>query len=411
MNRISASLRGLSVRRFTLAVVLLYLTTRAVSATIIGWAAGFQVPNVTGWSDADPGYEDLVTMWDSRWYERIADGGYPKTLPTDGEGQVRQNAWAFYPVFPVLARTLMMLTTLPWEIVAPTLSLALGAGAAVVMSKIATPRLGRYGALATVGLWGVYPAAPSLQMAYTESAAALVLCIFLLYVDRREWLWAGLAALVMGITRPIGAPLVLVIGIAVLWQWLEVRRNRSELPPWFYARAGGGVLAAAAGTLLWPAVTAAVTGVFDGYTRTQASWRAGGDLALFSWPRVMSLWLDKIADAPITMGWLFTIVAFGLVAVAVAGPWARRLGPAMTSWVIGYAIYLLVMIEPYSSTIRFMLLAFPLGAIASGFADESRPSRLRLVVRTSVVAVVFLALQVWWVREFLVFDPPTDLPP
>ena len=46
-------------------------------------------------------------MFDGSWYRNVAENGYPAELPRGEDGLVQQNAWAFFPLFPMLARGLM----------------------------------------------------------------------------------------------------------------------------------------------------------------------------------------------------------------------------------------------------------------------------------------------------------------
>src|SRR5690606_16412709 len=128
-------------------------------------------------TDEYPRYFDVARLWDGRWYQRIAEEGYPAELPRDETGQVRQNAWAFYPVFPLLGRVVMGLTGLPFPVAATLVSVLLGYAAALVMAFLLRERVGGTAALATVALFAAFPAAPTLQIAYTESLAALLLCV------------------------------------------------------------------------------------------------------------------------------------------------------------------------------------------------------------------------------------------
>ena len=91
----------------------------------------FQTP--AGVGHLDPSVADILGSWDSVWYRRIAEGGYPLPLPADPDtGRLTYSAWAFYPGFPLLVRGLM-LTGLPFGVAAVALNLALGALAVVLV--------------------------------------------------------------------------------------------------------------------------------------------------------------------------------------------------------------------------------------------------------------------------------------
>ncbi|HVD23850.1 MAG TPA: hypothetical protein VNC23_12220, partial [Lapillicoccus sp.] len=57
-----------------------------------------------------PGYWVVMANWDGQWYQQIADVGYPNPLPLDDTGHVDMNAWAFFPLYPMIVGALMRLT-------------------------------------------------------------------------------------------------------------------------------------------------------------------------------------------------------------------------------------------------------------------------------------------------------------
>ena len=80
-----------------------------LTAFLLDRASRFTVVDATG-RTADWSYLQFIARWDSAWYRKVAQGGYPQVLPLDPlTGEVKQNPWAFYPVFPLLARALMAL--------------------------------------------------------------------------------------------------------------------------------------------------------------------------------------------------------------------------------------------------------------------------------------------------------------
>ena len=109
----------------------MYALARGATALLLLQAAAHQ--GATPWAGEHPSYAQTTGLfWDAGWYHRIADEGYPGELPVDAGGYVQQSAWAFFPLYPMLVRGLMAFTTLSWEVVAPTTSLLLGAGAVIL---------------------------------------------------------------------------------------------------------------------------------------------------------------------------------------------------------------------------------------------------------------------------------------
>ena len=76
-----------------------------------GWSAPASygrspAPGPNPWFPPKPDYWNFINIWDARWYGQVITNGYPSALPTDAAGNVQENAWAFYPLFPALGRAL-----------------------------------------------------------------------------------------------------------------------------------------------------------------------------------------------------------------------------------------------------------------------------------------------------------------
>ncbi|MCU1430993.1 MAG: hypothetical protein JWP95_98 [Actinotalea sp.] len=391
-------------------MLVLHLGARAVSGAVLALVARTQAANP--WTEAAPSYLAYAgLMWDASWYRAIAESGYPAELPLGPDGGVQQNGWAFFPLFPVLARGVMGLTGGSWHVVAPTLALVLGTAAMLVVHQVVAaavspdgiPATGPQRALplATVAVLTTSAAAPVLQVGYTESLALLLLAGVLLCVLRRRYLVALPLVLALGLTRAVALPLVVV---ALVHGWQRWRAAREDVEPFpGRDRVGVALLAATAALsgLLWPAVCALVTGVPDGYTRTQAAWRGSGQVVpLVPWYEV-AVWLLG--------GWgvVVLVAVVALAVVVVRSRSMRRLGPELQAWTAGYLGYLLVVLEPGTSLVRFLLLAFPLAGVLAGPAVRSRHPR------TAVVLLVLLGTvaQVAWVSLLWRLVPPSGWPP
>jgi len=76
-------------------VVVLYAITRMLTTVMLGLVAPSQLPaDMTDHQAVD--YFGFTRLWDGQWYERVAMGGYPDTVPRDPAGIAMQNTWAFY---------------------------------------------------------------------------------------------------------------------------------------------------------------------------------------------------------------------------------------------------------------------------------------------------------------------------
>lgn len=416
-------------------VLAVYAAARLVTVVILVVVSRWQEANL--WTDAAPSYSAWTgRMWDASWYQQIAAHGYPAELPVGADGAVRQNVWAFYPLFPFLVRAVQTVTGLGWDVAAPTVALVCGAGAMLVIHRL-VERAGRRAVerrpglpLATVALVSVFPSAVVLQVAYTEALALLLIASALYLLWARRYEWAGAVIVLLGLTRAVALPLALVVAwhaVVRYQQWRGARRASAALvasasggapdgegaepplvaapvaspPPAFprrdALRIGGLLVVAVLSGLVWQVVCGLVTGRSDAYFLTQGAWRGTGPVEPFT------PWLDVSRVLFGAAGpWVLVTV---LAAVAAMGlsPVARRLGPELQAWPLAYLGYLVAVIEPWTSIVRFLLLAFPLGAVTLGW------TRSRWWFWGCVAAGV--AGQAWWVWSLWRLTPPSGWPP
>ncbi|WP_156374178.1 hypothetical protein [Cellulomonas sp. Leaf334] len=388
-------------------VLLVYAAARLYTTAVFLWVASIQEQNP--WTPEHPGYFPYVGfMFDGSWYKNVAENGYPAELPVDANGLVQQNAWAFFPLFPMLARGLMVVTRGPWEVVAPLLALVLGAGAVLAIHRTVVRGAPRAVAarpglpLAAVALVSVFPTAAVLQVAYTEALALLLVASALLLLLRRDYGWMALVVLALGFTRAVALPMAVVVVVHAAVRWWSSRRG-SDTWTW---RTGTGLaglaLLAGASGLLWPAICGWVTGVPDGYLQTQEAWRGVREVAPFGgWSYVPEFWFGE--RALLVVG-----LSFALVIATLVVPAAWRLGNELHTWAAAYLVYIAAVVEPGSSLARFLLLAFPLAAVTAGVV--TRPPVARRWWFGAVV-VLMLSLQVLWVRQMWHANPVADWPP
>jgi hypothetical protein len=382
--------------RFLTYMLLAYAGCRLVSGVLLAIVAMRQVP--TGWTGPDVSYLTFTAQWDEQ--------GYPRRLPTDATGLVQQNAWAFYPLFPFVSRVLMDLTHLDFHVVGSTVSLLLGFVAAGAIALLLRDRIGDRFTVAAVVLWASMPAAVVLQVGYTEAMAMALLALFLLALSRERWLWAMSLALLLGLTRPIAVPIAAVTVVALWCRWRE--RTERPLVPTEIAAGVAALAGCGVSGLLWPVIAGAVIGQANAYTATMATWRGARDIVPFK------PWLDMSRYYfGSTWGPVWLTVLFVGIAVMVLGPWASRLGPQLRMWSLAYPLYLLVVLDPFTSIFRYLIPLFPLAAVLIGAGGHPRWRGWQrwAWVRFTVLLVAFVVGQWYWIDILWRFVPPTDFPP
>ncbi|MDO4899345.1 hypothetical protein [Actinomyces sp.] len=370
------------------AVLLVWLAATLASLLIL--RLGARDTGATVWAPASPSWMQQASFWDSGWYNTIAREGYPIQLPTDANGTVQQNAWAFMPLLPALASALAW-TGWSFYARATLVSLVASALSALVLDRWLASRVDPRTSLWAVALVWCSPCAVVLQLPYAESLGLLAVALVLLLAERGRFLAAIPAAIAAAFARPLGVPLTAALGLWWLW---EMRRARPGAAPETGASPVRGerlhllglTAVAAAGALAWPALAWAVTGRADAYTATETSWRGGELTPLLPWLTRSGWWVGDHLGPLLLAG----VLATG--ALALSAPALRRLGAPAWLWCVGYALYLLAFFDPTTSVLRLLL---PLAPAAWALAARTTPRQRMMLLAAGIVGQVFWISWVW----------------
>ncbi|HAM27715.1 MAG TPA: hypothetical protein DCP11_13750 [Microbacteriaceae bacterium] len=377
-------------------VVAVWLASRAVTTILMQLFAGWQEKNP--WTDAHPGYLAFSQLWDSVWYHIVAVSGYPSVLPHGAGGHVTENAWAFLPGYPVFVRAVMVATGLPWEPVSVFVSVAFSLAAALMTYRLFRLVLPAETTLFAVVLFCFAPLSPIFQVSYAESMHAFLLALALYLLLRRRYGLLFPVVAVMALTRPSGLAFALAVGLHIVHRWFT--RARDPFPLADGILAAGLALFSLAMGFAWPIVAWVVTGSASAYTDTELAWRVPyigyTELMPFApWIQGARFWGAQWNLGAVALPLLFLLV--GLFGVALFTRPVRRLGADLRFWLASYALYLLAVFFPQSSTFRLLVPLFPmLGAVAQ---PKSRVYRVAVVVLC--IAGQFGWLYVcWWVNGY-----------
>lgn len=343
------------------------------------------------------GYWAMAGRWDGGWYREIATQGYPAGLPDVVDGRPAWSAWAFLPLYPALVRLVMAIGALPFEVAATVVSVAAGCVAAVLIGRLLRDQVGDWRGLAATCVAFAAPAAPVLQVAYTESLGLALLAGFLLAVVRRRYRSAAAAALLLAVTRPIALPLLAVAVTAAATEWRRGRMRDAGVRLSLLLLLGACVVAGVA----WPAIVWAGTGRADGYAVVGSAWWPDGAVRPFAfWPVLAGITPEPYAPLMLLTG----APLVPLAALLALGPWARRLAPPLRVWCVAYAAFLTATVQVSPSVWRYLLAFLPIPAVlvGAGWGRRGRPEArvpLPWVVALAAVWVVLGASgQVVWVR-------------
>jgi hypothetical protein len=383
-------------------VIVVFVLSRVVTTAIMLDFAARQPANA--WTGASPNYADFASIWDGHWYYIISVVGYPSQLPLTADGHVGESAWAFMPGYPAVVRLLMLVTGLDFPVLAVFVSVVCALGAALVFYKLMHLVVPGSSALFSVVLFCVAPLSPILQVSYAESMHLLLLVTALyLLLQRRYWMLLPVIA-VMSLTRPSGLAFALTLALHVGYRFW--RRKREEFPA--RERVASVIAAVFSGLmgLAWPAIAWAITGSMTAYTDTELAWRSPyigyEELVPFTpWLKAAGFWASFWGmPLPLLLGML-ALVVVGFFA-ALFTPWAKRLGVDLRFWIASYALYLLAVFFPQSSTFRLLVPLFPaLGALAQ---PRSPWYRIGLIL-VFIVGQVLWVNGAWWVDGYD-FTPP-----
>ncbi len=380
--------------RPALAVAAIYLVARVITTLFL--LVGAEIANRQTGGGVTIG--SLSMRWDGQWYWVVATSGYPSELQVNDAGYPEQNAWAFMPVYPALARALSIVLGGQYPLAAILLSLVAGYLASLVLFHLLREHIDRPAAMWAVALFAAGPLAALFQMGYAESLFLLWLFLALLMLERRRFGWLYVLIPLMGFTRPgVLAFALLLAGYGIV-RWL--RRDADPLPRAQIVHIVALGLWAALVGLAWQVIAGLVTGDPSAYLETELSWRrdwtgdAGSGFVPFDgFFQASAIWF-RVWGLPVEAGpFAVLVIVAALAAVLLFEPHVRRLGAIVRLWSASYLFYLLLVFFPQSSLFRLLLPLAPLsGALALPKNTAWRVCMLGLG----------LVAQWWWIYQMLV---------
>ncbi|MBX3098359.1 MAG: hypothetical protein KF761_02160 [Salinibacterium sp.] len=383
-------------------VIIVFALSRVVTTAIMLSFAAQQQANA--WTGAAPHYADFASIWDGHWYYIISVSGYPSQLPLTTDGHVGESAWAFMPVYPAVVRLLMFVTGLDFPVLAVVVSVACALGAALLFYRLMTLVRPARTALFAVVLFCIAPLSPILQVSYAESMHVLLLTLALYLLIQRRYLMLLPAVAVMALTRPSGLAFALALVLHVGYRFW--RRRTDAFPLGERVASVSAALFSGFMGIAWLLIAWAVTGSPSAYTDTELAWRAPyigyEELVPFTpWLKSAAFWANFGQIPPPLLFGALGIVVVGFFA-ALFTPWAKRLGVDLRFWLASYALYLLAVFFPQSSTFRLLVPLFPaLGAFA-----QPRSPWYRIGLVLACVAGQILWINFAWRVDGYDFTPP-----
>ncbi len=333
----SAAMLGLSSRAAVLFIAYMAVVTIGVNAV------------TTGFELSSDKLANLPARFDAGWYGSIALEGY-----FFGGDFGHQENVAFFPAFPMLMRAAgypigafgpgmpkeRRLVRLLWGGV--LIAIAAFAWAAAYLWRLARDVIGEARAAEAVALLAAYPFAIFFSAPYTESLFLLGAVAAVYHFRRDEWTRAGAWGLLVGLTRPNGCFLSVVLAAMIAERWWRTRHistfphsHISKFPNFHISKSLASASMPGIGMLAYSAYVYRLTGHFFGWARMhEAAWgRSYEGLApverAYGWITDEGLF-HVIEGVPFD-----TLNSLGLIfALLMLWPVLRRLGPAMALFVL-----------------------------------------------------------------------------
>ena len=343
--RSSAQPSGVSIARAAVASRIAVLVAGYFAVVTIGFD-----PKMVGMTVSPDAATNLPARFDGGWYAGIALEGYSFQGRFD-----RQQNVAFFPAFPLLIRVVgyplgafgpglprdRRIARLLWGGV--LISLVAFAWAAVYLWRLARDTIGEPHAVNAVALFAAYPFAVFFSAPYTESLFLLGAVAAIYHFRRQELVHAAAWGLLVGLTRPNGCFLTIVLACLMIERLRSVRPLGSlEITTSQNHQISTSLLVAAApgiGMLIYSAYVHHLTGSWFGWARLHEAWgRSYEGLAPVAraYGRITGQGLlDVIEGVPYD-----TLNTLGLIfALVMLWPVIRKVG-------VAYAAFVLVNIVP-----------------------------------------------------------------
>ncbi len=352
------------------------VTLRAAWPAIAGYAALRGICLLVLWLYAlgqDRSLLAILGNFDAIHYTEIVTHGYDHTIPLKPDGTLAPTNLAFFPLYPGL--TTLADLILPGGARSAGIAVAWLAGLAAAwgLYAVGAHLRDRRTGIVLAALWAVVPHGLVQSMGYTETLFTALAAWSLFALLRGQWLTAGLLCLLTGLTRPTGAALVAVVGLAAL---IAVFRRQDGWRPWV-----AGVLAPL-GQLSYVAWVGHRLGRADGYFHVQNdAWKMSYDTGAYTLKTVHT-GLLKAAPLALYTTMLVLLIALALLAILALdrAPWPLVLYTAVIVAMVFFAD------GYFHAKARLLLPAFPL-LLPIAYALAAARRHVRVVVLAALTAI------------------------
>jgi len=372
---------------------------RAVVSWMLAFVAGLTLAKLLLYVlAAQPfgGAEPGLCQWDCEWYIHTIQHGY------DPEPQFRPGTdfanWAFFPLYPLLARLLKLVTGVGAFWAGTAVSVLCFIGFALLSLRYrALTRGPEAGDLTWIVLLMVYPFSIYFLIPYTESLYLLLTVLLLLAMQTRKPTGAGLATGLLTAARPTGVLAIPYLAAERLWH------ARLAFRPGLASGERIRVLADCAfplalaplGIALYMAYLYWLTGDALAFSHVQVVWGkgfGGNPIKSFYWSLAKNDWLKMLDfQAAPSQSYCASFAFVGGFACLWL-LWRQRL---LEAWLLGTTV-LLGAVTGVESMPRFVTTNPVFLLVVGDVVDRVRSRGARIGLAVAAVLLQALLLRTWF---------------
>lgn len=345
----------------------------------------FTPEGIHSWSDL----LNLFNRNDSGWYQDITINGYKRIYHIDElgkyypDGRIVQSSWAFFPAYPMVNRSLMLLFSCTFNEAAFASSLVLSLLHFLLLYSFAKHFLKDENmALKVTILYIVFPFHYHFSMYYTESLFIASLLLAFIGIQQKRLWWSATALSVLVLTRPNGLVCLLPVwlfqmeqeGISLRWHNRKAIIRRSL---WLFIP----VIVFGA-YLLYQHY---MTGHYNAYSIAQRGWNK-----FFTFP-LLALFRGSAVELQFNSVYVIIVILF-------AGYCMRKL-PLSLNLLVWINLMLPLCAGSTTSMSRYITVLFPLFILLCVMLIP------KMKRSYAVLPSIFLLLQLWAFYYWIVSSP------
>jgi hypothetical protein len=320
-----------------------------------------------------------LNRWDAWWYLSVAEHGYDYQLMPG------QHPAAFFPLYPILIKTLHSLTriSLPWSgIIISNLALL---AALHTISKAIESDHGREVAERTLIYLAIFPTSLFFSTIYTESLFLFLAASSLCQMRRDHWLRSSPWVLLASLTRPTGV----VLALPSIWAFAQSVYKKKV--SWIRLAPLGAVLIGIGSYMTYLQIKFGDALLFYNTQRVSGWGRS------FGWERMKNL-PTQVTLALTSLWWpeverfdvLFFFVFLLLIVVSF------RYLPKVYCWFSLGALLLPISTGTFSSMSRFVVVIFPCFAVVALLSERRPRLHLAIVLISTTLLVCYSMIFSRW---------------